>query len=311
MRVLVYGATGSQAHPVAEQLLERGHEVNIVVRHVERAADLETKGARVFRGDLNDSESLSAAHDGVEGVFLMLPFGAQGDPLALAGNALKVAEAARVKLLVLNTSGQTPKTPTGLPMMDYRIALEAAVRASGIPSITLRPSVYMENLLGPWTLPGVQQRREVAYPVAAHRPVSWLASQDLGRFAVAAFERPALAGQAFDLGGPEALTGDGIARGFTRALGTPVSYRAISPDEFGDLMAQIMGPEAGEGIKIAYRAGEAAPLDAMRVDLSGVLEQLPVQLTTLETWVSQHAALFAAVVQDNQVRGNQTLERTP
>jgi uncharacterized protein YbjT (DUF2867 family) len=276
--------------------LGRGHQVNIVVRHPERAAHLQEMGAQVFQGDLNDASSLAAAHKGVDAVFLMLPFGGGGNPIAQAGAALEAAGRAGIKRLVLNTSGQTPPEPTGLPMMDYRIALEAMVRDSGMQSIILRPTAYMENLMGPWTLPGIQTKREVAYPVGSNRPVSWIAAEDLGRLAVAALERPELSGQAFNVGGPEGLTGDRIAESFSAALGGSYTYRAITPDEFGDIMAQIMGPEAGEGIRVAYRAGEAAPLDSMKVDMSQVLEALPVQLTSLEEWVRQRADVFKQAV---------------
>jgi uncharacterized protein YbjT (DUF2867 family) len=296
MRVLAYGATGAQGEPVARQLLQRGHEVNVVVRHPEKASHLEQMGAKVYQGDLNDPSSLESAHEGADAVFLMLPFSGGGNPVAQAGAALEAAKRAGVTRLVLNTSGQTPSQPTGLPMMDYRIALEAMVRDSGLQSVILRPTAYMENFMGPWTLPGIQHQREVAYPVSKDRPTSWIAAEDLGQFAVAALERPELSGQAFDLGGPEALTGDQIAQSFSRALGHAFTYRAISPDEFGDLMAQLMGPEAGEATRTAYRAGEAAPLDAMKVDIGAVLEKLPINPTTLEDWVRARRDVFLAEV---------------
>ena len=294
MRVLSYGATGAQGYPVAQQLLERGHSVHVIVRHPEKAAGLAAMGARVFTGDLNDASSLDAAHEGVDAVFLMLPFSGGGNPLAQAGAAFEAAKRAGVQKIVLNTSGQTPREPTGLPMMDYRIALEGMLRETGIPGIIVRPTAYMENFLGPWTLPGVVQKNEVAYPVAANRPTSWIAAQDVARFVVAALEHPNLAGRAFDIGGPEALTGDRIAGSFSAALGKSISYRAISPDEFADTMGAVMGPEAAEGIRVAYRAGEAAPLEAMKVNMEPVLAEIPVRLTTLEEWVRMHGDAFTA-----------------
>jgi uncharacterized protein YbjT (DUF2867 family) len=292
MRVLSYGATGAQGHPVAQQLLERGHDVHVIVRHPEKAAGLTAMGAKVFQGDLNDASSLEAAHEGVEAVFLMLPFSGGGNPLAQAAAAFEATRRAGVQKIVLNTSGQTPREPTGLPMMDYRIALEGMLRETGIPAVIVRPTAYMENFLGPWTLPGILEKNEVAYPVAANRPTSWIAAQDVARFVVAALEHTHLAGRAFDIGGPEALTGDRIASSFSEALGKSISYRAISPDAFADMMGAVMGPEAAEGIRVAYRAGEAAPLEAMKIDMQPVLRELPVQLTTLEEWVRRHADAF-------------------
>jgi uncharacterized protein YbjT (DUF2867 family) len=293
MKVLSYGATGSQGQPVAEQLLARGHEVNVIVRHPERAGSLKAKGANIFQGDLGNLDSLGAANEGVDAVFLMLPFGGGGNPVEYAHNAIKAAKNAGVKFVVFNVSGQTPDELTGMPMMDYRIAVEEALRESGIPNIILRPTAYMENLLGPWTLPGIKAKDEVAYPVSSNRPFSWIATEDVAKLAVAALERPELAGSIFKVGGPEGLTGERIAESFSKALGRNISYRAMSPREFGNIMTQIMGPEAGEATTKAYEMSEAAPLEAMKIDVTDVLAKLPVELTTLEAWVKARKDLFA------------------
>lgn len=290
--VLTYGAGGTQGAPVAHGLLAAGYRVRALVRDVEKNRALQEAGAEVVAGDLADPESVRRATEGVDRVFLMLPFTGGGNPLDYAHNAISAAREAGVKLLVLNTSGQTPREPTGLPMLDYRIHLERELRDSGVPSIVLRPYAYMENLLGPWVLPRLQAEGVLAYPTEAERPISWIAAQDLGRFAVAALGRPELAGQAFDLGGPQALTGPEMAQAFTRALGREIRYQAISPEEFGAIMGRIMGPAAEAGIVAAYRASAAAPRDAMVVNMTEVLRQLPVPQTPLEDWVRQHAALF-------------------
>ena len=292
--ILTYGAGGAQGASVAHGLLEKGYKVRALVKNLEKNAGLANAGAEVVQGDLGDLESLRRATRGASKVFLMLPFSGGGNPLEYAQNALTAAQEAGVELLVLNTSGQTPQQPTGMPMMDYRIHLERMVRESGVPSIILRPFAYMENLRGPWVLPRLHAENVVAYPVSANRPISWIAAQDLGRFAVAALERPELAGQSFNLGGPEALDGEQIAQSFSSALGRKIGYVAISPEEFGAIMGRMIGPEAEAGIVVAYRASEAAPQGAMVVDSRPALEKLPIVQTTLEQWVRQHAQIFSA-----------------
>ena len=290
--VLTYGAGGAQGAPVAHELLRRGGRVRALVTNLEKNRALEEAGAELLQGDLSDLGSVREATRGADKVFLMLPFSGGGNPLLYAQNALQAAREAGVKLIVLNTSGQTPEQETGLPMLDYRIHLEAMLRAGGVPNIILRPTAYMENFLGPWVLPRLQAEDVLAYPVEDDRAVSWIAAQDLGRFAVAALDRPELAGQTFDLGGPQALTGAELARAFSRALGREIRYEAISPEAFGAIMGRVMGPEAEAGIVAAYRAGAAAPPDAMVVDMQHVLARLPVVQTLVEDWVRQHAAVF-------------------
>jgi uncharacterized protein YbjT (DUF2867 family) len=293
--ILTYGSTGSQGEPVARKLLEAGHQVRAVVRHTERASALQAKGAEIVQGDLSDLEGLKRASMGVDAVFLMFPFSAQGNPFELLGNALEAAKSAGVKFLVFNASGQAPDKPTGIPMLDFRIQLEEFIANCGIPNVILQPGAYMENFLGPWCLPSVQAHNTVAYPHRNEMRVSWIASEDLGSLAVAALERPELASQRFRLGGPEALDGAAIARAFSAGLGREIAYQAITPWAFGAAMAQIMGPEAGEGIRVAYGHSNAQPDDAMAVDMTGVLEKLPVKLTTLEDWVRSHRDAFAPV----------------
>ena len=291
-QTLVYGAGGVQGAPVAHELLARGSRVRALVRDVGQHRALSDAGMEVVAGDLADLDSLRQASSGVQRVFLMLPFSAQGDPLALARNALTAASEAGTELLVLNTSGQTPAQPTGLPMLDYRIELERLVRGSGVPNIILRPTAYLENFLGPWVLPRLQREGVLAYPIGARRPVSWIAALDMARLVVAALERPDLAGHAFDVGGPQALSGAALASGFSQALGREIRYEALSPEAFGAVMGQHLGPEAEAGIVAAYRASEAAPQNAMVIDMQGVREVLPVPPITLTQWLSVHAALF-------------------
>ena len=293
--ILTYGSTGSQGEPVARKLLEAGHQVRAVVRHPERAAALQAKGAEIVQGDLGDFESLKRASAGVNAIFLMFPFSAQGNPFELLGNALEAAKSAGVKFLVFNASGQAPAKPTGIPMLDFRIQLEEFIANGGISNVILQPGAYMENFLGPWCLPAVQHQNAVAYPHRNEMRVSWIASEDLGSLAVAALERPELAGQRLRLGGPEALDGAAIARAFTAGLGRQITYQAITPEAFGATMAQLMGPEAGEGIRVAYGHSNAQPDDAMSVDMTAVLERLPVKLTTLEEWVRRHVKAFAPI----------------
>ena len=72
MKILSYGATGSQGFPVARKLLEAGHTVRVLTRDPKRVQGLD--GAEVFEGDMTDRDSLAEASAGLEGVFLHIPF---------------------------------------------------------------------------------------------------------------------------------------------------------------------------------------------------------------------------------------------
>ncbi|HEX8657914.1 MAG TPA: NmrA family NAD(P)-binding protein [Hymenobacter sp.] len=297
LKVLVYGATGVQAAPVVRHLLARGHQAFVLTRDAAKAAALQAAGATLVVGDPTDAAVCQQASQGMDAVSLLVPFGV-AEPLRLGRHAVDAARAARVRLLVWNTSGNIPTAPTGNPAYDVRLDLRAYLQASGLPHITLVPTVYAENLLGPWTAPSLAAHQELAYPVPAELPINWLPADDLGALTVAALERPQLAGRTFAVGGAEALTGPELAAAFSAGLNRPIRYRAMPPREFHAILSQLGGPEMAEAVTRGYEliwAGQA-PDTQFRADMPAVLRKLPVALTPLSEWVAQHAAAFASAV---------------
>ena len=286
---LIYGAAGEQGRPVAQELLRRGERVRLLLRHPEGAEALRRQGAEVLAGDLDDPASLERANAGVDRVALVLPLG--GDAVGRAERAAQAARAAGVRRLVLNTSGPTPAAPTGLPALDARRALEATVLAAGIPTLILRPTAYLQNLLGLWTLPELLERGVLAYPLPEHHRVSWLAAEDLGPLTAEALARPEQLG-ALAVGGPQALSGPDLARGLTLALDRPVRYQALTPEDFGARLAGVFGPEVGRETTRAYRLGWDGPVSALALDMTGVLARLPVRLTPFAAWLQAQRAAF-------------------
>lgn len=69
MNALVTGGTGFVGGHLIEQLIARGDRVSAIVREGSNAAFVESLGARVVRGDLDDLDSLRAACTGCEVVY--------------------------------------------------------------------------------------------------------------------------------------------------------------------------------------------------------------------------------------------------
>jgi nucleoside-diphosphate-sugar epimerase len=69
MKYFVTGATGFLGNVIVRQLLAQGHQTNIVVRSPDKARELESLGAKIFKGDVTDKESIRPAMQGMDGVF--------------------------------------------------------------------------------------------------------------------------------------------------------------------------------------------------------------------------------------------------
>ena len=69
MKYFITGATGFVGNVATRQLLTLGHQVNAVVRDLNKADELKRLGANLFPGDVTDKESMRAAMQGVDGVY--------------------------------------------------------------------------------------------------------------------------------------------------------------------------------------------------------------------------------------------------
>jgi uncharacterized protein YbjT (DUF2867 family) len=300
MKVLVYGGTGSQGGAVVQALLANGHTPYVLTRSPEKAAAFVAQGAVAVQGDMADPDSLKAASEGMDGVSFMVPFSLPDPSQApvFAKRAIEAAKAAGVKLFVYNTSGTVINEPTGNPMYDMRLNLIRDLEASGLPYITIEPTGYMENLLGPWTAPNILERDTLTYPVAPETPLGWIATADVGALVVAALERPELANQRFGVSGEQNLTGPELAAAFTEGLGREIAYEEMALADFGAALDAAFGPGTGDAGIAGYQwQRDNADKLTMWWDMRPVLEQLPVQMTSAAEWATQHKTMLTKPVE--------------
>ena len=293
MKVLCYGATGVQGAPVPVQLRRRNHDVRVILRDTNRVNEFRNQGFDVVTGDLLDSDSLNMASTGMDAIFLMLPL-VYDEELIMPyfQNVLYAAQKAKIKLLVFNSSTRVPSIPTNTWAFELKRKMEGRLLQSDVPFIVVRPTFYMENLLGPWTLVPLSQRQVVTYVHAADRKVSWICAWDMAKFCVSALEHPELAGSFIDVGGPEQLDGNEIAERISEITGTELRYEQADINNFAEYLEKFAG---------ARTAGEIKALNQWWIDnkdydpgfvthIDKVLKQLPVdKLTTLSEWASNQA----------------------
>lgn len=295
MKVLVYGGTGAQGSAVARALLAKGHQPFILSRDGSKGKELEDAGAKLVIGNSNDLKSLVAASKGMDAISLMTPIFTDVLPSTTAENAIKAAQEAGVGFIVWNTSGQAPDMETGNPLLDHQKATTELFVKSGLQYIKLVPTIYAENLLGPYTVPFVAKENKLTYPAPAEMEINWLPMQDLGSITVAALEKPELSGNTYAIASTERLNGAGLAEAFSKGLGKAIQYEVMPTKQFGEILNEAFGPGSGDAIAKDYQRFHDDPSsrDAWQIDTKPMEEAFGVQTTPIAEWVKQYSAVFS------------------
>lgn len=287
-KVLVFGATGAQGSPVVRQLLKKGIAVRAVSRNINKTKELFGSEVEAVATDLLDINSVRAAFKNVDAAFLLVPVSVGADGEKAFGNALQAAKEADLPRLVYTTGGSSFDQMPPITFVQILRGMSQAVLSSGVPSVVLRPTIYLENLLQPHVLSELRTRGTLSYPpLNANRKVSWTAQDDQATFAIAAMTTENAVGKVFDIVTPEAVTGTEIAELLSKKLKREIRYAPLSPAEFATGMAPFMGEPVSRMIAEVYEATDSLPADGAVIDLTPVLSILPVELTSVSEWIDK------------------------
>lgn len=291
----VTGATGYQGGAVARSLLSQKVPVHALVRNTQAKAaqDLASLGAKLFKGDFEDTEAIKAAIVGTTAVFLNVSPTSQGDSAEVkhAQNIIDAANAAgTVTTIVFSSVTMTGKHESfpgwgpQYPLAGYwvnKAAVEELVRSSDIKHYTiLRPAFLMHNFHLPvsgFMFPELRERHALKAAYNPDTAMTVLDSADVGKFASAAILNPdKFHGREIDLG-VEALTPAQIADHLTKASGKEVSF---------EFMPEKEALEAAEQ-RPMYHAQLWANEVGYKVDFDA-LEQYGIRLTTFAEYLAAH-----------------------
>jgi uncharacterized protein YbjT (DUF2867 family) len=282
-RVLVYGANGAQGAPVARALIERGTPIRVVTRSAKTAAQWQAAGAEIAEADLNTGAGLAEANRGISAVFLQIS--ASIPPKAILEQARQALLAARdVPQVIMTTSSIIPPHPVGVTTPDERHRLPSLAHEIVPHAVVLSPTLFLENFsqaLRPAVMQGV-----IALPVPGDTPVAYISVEDQARFVLAALDRPAIQGQVYPIAGPEVTTGTELAAKFSEALGRSVHYYEVDAAQFGAQLVPFLGEEVANAIAEMYEYESKEGAFLLNPDLSRTLRDLPVQLTSINSWLA-------------------------
>jgi uncharacterized protein YbjT (DUF2867 family) len=296
MKVLVFGATGSQQFHVIGEAKKKGAEVYAVTSSEKNFDKLKNAGAIPILGDMSDLEKMKEITKDIDTIALLIPVSLPNpaDGFQLAKNVIDAGKANGVKMIVWNTSGFLAPQKLGIPMEDVKLDTKEYLENSGVPYVIIEPSIYAENLLAPYTTDYIKSERKVAYPTPENMSIGFIASRDVSAFVVEALYKPELSGQSFMVSGLDNLKGNDLAEKFSIGLGEKIDFYAMPPQEFGDKLSILVGEKSARGVQGYYEMLASLPVYPTKFNpnLKEVLEKLPVKMTPMEEWVKMHREIF-------------------
>jgi uncharacterized protein YbjT (DUF2867 family) len=283
--ILLTGATGTTGLEVARALAARGVPFRAMIRDPDKAGALAQTEAALAKGDFADAGSMRRALEGVTRAFLLAP--PVQDLHEVERPFVDAAKAAGVRQIVkLSAAGAAAGAPHRFG--DWHGRGEDYLRGSGVAWTILRPSFFMQNLLGQ----AASVKAGTLYVPAGQGKAPFVDCRDIGAVAAACLaEGEPHAGRAYELTGPEALGYDDIAATLSKVLGRSVNYADVPATAAVEAMTRSGLPmwlaEALTELSTQMKLGRfAAVSDAVR----RVAGRDPIRF---EQFARDHAAAFA------------------
>jgi uncharacterized protein YbjT (DUF2867 family) len=270
---------------VVRNLLDASEPVRALVRDRSRGVDLEEAGAELAVADMDRPETLPAALEGVDRVFLV---SSMDERIARRESAVTAAAKATGVELVVKLYGAVKHRED--PLDRLHLASIAALRDSGLRWALLSPNSVMETSL--LTQAESVKQTGAMWGCAGDGKVGLIAADDAAAAGAALLTGDPEPGLSYEVTGPEALSMTEIAQRLTTVLGTEVEYNDMSEDGFRDLLVQQAGmtPEQAEiGVLAHFRAWKRGDADLVTDTVAQLMGHPPL---SLDQWLHRHRAAF-------------------
>lgn len=294
-KIIVLGAPADQGIPLLAALKARGLEPTAGVRRPGAMAATVHPDVPEVSADLFDVPSLAAAFSGHDALAMHLPFEFDRERAAAMGrNIAEAASAAGLRKIVFNTSCFVADRDLGLSAHDGRRDIERAIHESGVPYVIIEPMVFMDNITRIWSRPAIVNSGVFAYPAAETLKISWVSLEDVATYMVSALLHEDLIADRIAVGGPEALVGAEVAERLSVAVGRPVRFQSLSPDEFAARMSELVTGSRDvqpasiyNGMAKFYRWYNDQPVSPVALDAVPAARLLGVTPTPFAEWAKQ------------------------
>lgn len=257
MKVVLTGSLGHISQPLAQALIQKGHDVTIISSKAGKQPDIEKMGAKAAIGTMEDTAFLAKAFQGADIVYTMVPPVNFFDPhLDIIAHYSRLAhhykeaigQAGVTKVIHLSTIAA--HTHQGNGMLAYGYEIEKVLRSlpAAVSIKFMRPVGFYYNMFA--FIPAIKNAGSIFQNYGGDDFTEpWVSPLDIAATIAEEIEKP-FAGETIRYIASDEVSPREVAATLGQAIGKPDLKWVVIPDE--DFIANLMrvgfSRQAAEGL---------------------------------------------------------------
>jgi uncharacterized protein YbjT (DUF2867 family) len=210
--------------------------------------------------------------------------------VTMAAVARELGLDALVNMSQMTVSQMDLQNSTRSPQQRQHWLSEQALAWSGLPVVTIRPTVFLDGFFLRFVGPSVRDRNRIELPFG-HGKTSPVAAADVARVVAAVLADPAPhLGKIYELTGPRSQDIHGVAREYSEALNREITYLDIPHDVWDqELRRQGLPEHVNRHLETMAELHRAGRYDRLADGVERVTGRPPM---SIREFVSLHADEF-------------------
>jgi len=262
MKIIITGSLGNISKPLAQELIQKGHDVTVISSNPSKQDEIKNLGATAAIGSLEDPDFLATTFKGADAAYTMIPPGNYFDPnfdllayyARLGKNYAEAVKISGVKKLVnLSTIGAQMKEGNGILAGAHHVELILNELPMDVAITHMRPNSFYYNLFG--FIEMIKSQGIIAANYGGEHVIPFVSPIDIAAAVAKELIIP-FKGRKTQSVASEDISGNETARILGEAIGKPgLTWVIVSDEEtLNGLISIGMNPKIAAGLVEMYSA---------------------------------------------------------
>lgn len=270
---LITGATGQLGNQLVRHLLKQtpASQIAVLVRHPEKAKDLEELGVSIRQGDYHQSASLQAAMKGISKL-LLISSNDFNDRFGQHKNVIDAAKSAGVAhIFYTGVTMDNPENSPLRPLLYSHFETEAYLQSSGMAFTFLRNGLYQEVI--PMFSGESVLQTGIFFP-SGEGKVAFASRSDLAEAIAKLLTATVTEGKTYFLSGKNTYSFGEIAKTLGKLSGKEIPFLSPPNEAFEATLRSFAVPEAIITMASLFSAGiKNGEFEAVNSTLEQILDR--------------------------------------